>query len=154
MNDASFRDGRETSLKLIAHDEADLLIVSAMAQDAIAQPKEMLFESTRKTFSLLLNRFRWEDVDTTDPTKNPLERVQSILLIQSTLAVKYRGFDVRNLSLAFDLIGISSEENLITLAFAGGAEIMANVECIDIILTDVSKPYKAKIQILPQHVES
>lgn len=147
MSDASFKDGRETPLKLIALDTSDLSVVSAMTQDAIAQRKDMLFEQKKHCFTLLLKRFRWEDVT----NKRSLERVQSILMFKSVLKVRHQGFALDDKSQAFALIGIHHENGTIFLSFAGKAEIALEVECLDALLSDVSQPYLAKSQILPAH---
>ncbi len=153
MSDASFKDGQEASLKLIARDGDDLAIISAMIQDSIAERKEMVFETDLKCFSLLLKRFRWEDADDAQRQNRPFERVQSVLMIQSATGAKFRGFEDADTDLAFDLIGIHAEGDEIILAFAGDGEISISCECVDILLTDVSRPYKAKSQTLPRHKE-
>ena len=153
MSDASFKDGQETSLKLIARDSDDLGIISAMIQDAIAERIEMIFEADRKCFSLLLKRFRWEDADDAKRQNRPFERVQSVLMIQSANGAKFRGFESADKDLAFDLIGIQESGTEIVLAFAGDGEIAISCECVDVLLTDVSRPYKAKSQTLPRHKE-
>ena len=153
MSDASFKEGREAPLRLIARDEGDLSIVSTMVQDAIAERKEMLFEADKRCFSLLLKRFRWEDSEDAQHQTRDFERVQSVLMVQSATAVKFRGFDNSELDLAFDLIGVSFQNNAIILSFSGNGEIAISTECIDVLLTDVSRPYKAKSQILPHHQE-
>ena len=153
MSDASFKDGKEKPLKLLARDKDDLAIISTFCQDAIAERKEMLFEANKKTFSLLLRRFRWEDADEAERLSRPFERVQSVLMIRSVEGVKTSGFHHEAKDLAFELIGIRNEGDFIYLSFAGEGELAAKVECVDVVLADVSRPYTAKSKMKPDHKE-
>ncbi len=153
MSDASFADGKEKPIKLIARDASDAEVISALIQDSIAERKEMLYEPSRHAFSLLLKRFRWEDVEDAKKQNRELERVQSVLTFQSVQSVQYSGFEGQDMDLAFDLIGLIIEDNAIRIAFAGDGEIRLNVEAIDVFLSDVSRPYIAKAQDIPHHKE-
>ncbi len=153
MSDASFVDGREKPLKLIAREKADLEVLSALIQDSIAERKEMLYEPSRHAFSLLLKRFRWEDVKDAERQGRELERVQSVLTIQSVQKVQYSGFPADDADLVFDLLGVIEKDGALHLVFAGDGEIRLEVETIDAFLSDVSRPYVAKAQSLPRHQE-
>ncbi len=153
MSDASFLDGAERPIKLIAQDLHDAQIISTLIQDAIAERKEMLHEPSRHAFSLLLKRFRWEDAHNAKRQNRELERVQSVLTISSVSTVQYTGFNGQDKSLAFDLLGLLPEEKTIRLIFAGDGEIKLDIETIDIALSDVSRPYIAKSKNLPHHKE-
>lgn len=153
MRDASFLDGKEKPIRLIAQDEDDAKIISALIQDSIAERKEMLHEQSRHEFSLLLRRFRWEDVNDAQNQKRNLERVQSVLSFKSVEKVQYSGFDSKDQNLAFDLIGLIVEKDNIRVVFAGNGEIKLSIETIDIVLSDVSRPYSAKVQNIPKHMD-
>jgi len=58
-NDAQFEDGREVPLNLGAVDVEDLKVMSSLIQDAVFPITEMSWQRTRRSFALLLNRFRW-----------------------------------------------------------------------------------------------
>ena len=151
MSDAKFIDGREAPLRLIAQDSEDLKVFSTMLQDAIAERKEMLYETKRKSFSALLKRFRWEDAEEASRQSRSFERVQTVLTFNSVLSVKYQGFNYDQLDLAFDLLSIEATDDQIILAFAGDGSIALNVECVDALLSDVSRPYTAKSNHIPKH---
>ncbi len=153
MSDARFADGAERPIKLFAHDREDTEIVSALIQDAIAERKEMLWEPERRSFSLLLRRFRWEDAEDAKAQNREFERVQSVLSFNSVLSVQYSGFETSDQNLAFDLIGLIVNEDDIRIAFAGNGEIKLNIEAIDIYLSDVSRPYVAQAKEIPDHKE-
>ena len=61
--DARFADADPVPLALMAEDEQDLRILSALLQDAILPASEMSYDPRGRTLALLLNRFRWEDAD-------------------------------------------------------------------------------------------
>ncbi len=61
MEDARFEDGGEEALRLLAYDDEDLQVLSTLTQDAVFPASEMSWEAGKRRFSLLLNRFRWED---------------------------------------------------------------------------------------------
>ncbi len=151
MADASFKDGKETPLRLLARDKDDLQIISTMIQDAIADRKEMLFEKNRQTFSLLLKRFRWEDAYDAENLQRPYERVQTVLMIRSALAVKTLGINMDDSAMSFELLSIEAHDSHLILYFAGNGEIKIDVECIDVVLSDVSRPYTAKSKSKPEH---
>ncbi len=151
MTDASFQDGLEKPLKLIARDKADAEVISALIQDSIAERKEMQFDAKRHEFSLLLRRFRWEDMEDAKRQKRELERVQSLLTFKSVISVQSAGIDASNKDLVFDFIGLIVEDEAIRLVFAGDGEIRLNIETVDIFLSDVSRPYIAKVQNPPKH---
>ncbi len=153
MTDASFSQGKEKPLKLIARDKSDSDVVSALIQDSIAERKEMLYEPEKHAFSLLLRRFRWEDVEFAKQQGRELERVQSVLTFHSVRKVQFGGFPAGDAQLVFDLIGLVVEDNQIRIVFAGDGEIKLDIETIDIFLSDVSRPYVAKAQDIPTHDE-
>lgn len=151
VDDARFMDGVERPLKLLASDERDLEVISALVQDAIAERKEMKYEPGRKSFALLLRRFRWEDESAAKAQARSFERIQSVLLFQSVDYVQFSGFDASDEQLVFDLIGIAAGDDAIRLIFAGNGEIALHCECIDVILSDVSRPYNARAKTSPHH---
>ncbi len=153
MSDASFADGAEKPVRIWAQDQDDLQVISSLVQDAIAERKEMIFERDQHSFSLLIKRFRWEDVPAAQAQNREFERVQSVLGFRSVQNVQYSGFLANDRDLAFDLIGILPKDGALHLIFAGDGEIKLSVEAIDVYLTDVSRPYVAKAQSIPQHGE-
>ena len=91
--DARFEDAREAPLNLGALDADDLQVLSALAQDAVFPVTEMTWRAKDKRFAILLNRFRWEDVDAAQTRGRDVERVQSLLVIEHVLSVASQGVD-------------------------------------------------------------
>ena len=67
--DAKFEDGGEEALRLLAMDQEDLQVLSTLVQDAVFPAAEMAWDAKHRRFSLLLNRFRWEDVNARRSTR-------------------------------------------------------------------------------------
>jgi len=48
------------ALRLLARDEEDLAVISAILQDALIPVSEMAYLPDERRFALVANRFRWE----------------------------------------------------------------------------------------------
>lgn len=159
MADARFEDGAvEKPLRLKAETADDLVVISTLVQDAVAQTSDMSWLRKKHRFALLLNRFRWEDAQAASRASRPYERVQSMLVIESVLAVKGQGVDPSDKDTVLELLGISFEAGedaagRILLTFAGDGAISLDVECLDVSIQDMSRPYRARSQQLPHHPE-
>lgn len=159
MDDARFEDGTvERPVRLKAETSDDLVVISSLVQDAVAQTSDMSWLAKKRRFALLLNRFRWEDAEAAQRTSRPFERVQSMLTIESVLTAKGQGVDPTDKNIALDLLSISIEPGedgagVISLIFAGDGEIKLDVECLDVGLQDMSRPYEARAQQVPSHPE-
>jgi hypothetical protein len=156
MADASFADGAETPLRLRAENAEDLAVISALIQDAVGQNGETSWQPRKHRFALLLNRFRWEDKDAAKAQGRPYERVQSTLVIDSTLKVGGEGLNPADKEQIFALLALEfapTEDGAGTLSLLlqGDGAIHLEVECIDVTLTDVSRPYTARAKHVPQH---
>ena len=156
MQDARFEDGQEKSLRLLAQDVEDLNAISALVQDAVLPVVEMQWDRQTRRFALLLNRFRWEDAAAARAGGRPVERVQSVLAIDSVLNLKRSGFDPSEKDQVISLLGLSFEagedgSGRIVLTLAGDGAIAAEVECVDMTLTDVTRPYQAISGQTPRH---
>lgn len=155
-DDARFEDGAERPLRLRAETPGDLAVISALVQDAVAQTSEIAWARRHRRFALLLNRFRWEDAAAAERQGRPFERVQAVLAIDGALHARAAGFDPKDrdlvlelLSLAFDPAGEGA--GTLRLIFAGDGEIALDVECLDITLADMSRPYEARASRSPSH---
>ena len=130
--------------------------ISAFVQDAVAQTSEIAWTRRRRRFALLLNRFRWEDAPAAERQGRPFERVQARARRRrrAPRAGQRRRSRrprprARVLALAFD----PGEEGAGTLrlVLAGDGEIALEVECLDLTLTDVTRPYEAVSGRAPSH---
>ena len=156
MVDASFADGAENPVRLQAENAEDLAVISALIQDAVGQNGETSWQPRKHRFSLLINRFRWEDKETAEAQGRPFERVQSTLVIDGALKVGGEGLDPADKAQIFALLALEfapSEDGAGTLSLVlqGDGAIHLEVECIDVTLTDVSRPYVARAKQVPHH---
>lgn len=156
MTDATFEEGTERPVAVSAADTDDLQVISAMVQDAVFPITEMTWESGRRRFAILLNRFRWEDRDAAEQRKRPYERVQTLLLIDDVLKVSSQGIDRGQTDTILSLLTIGFEPGedgagQVVLTLAGDGAIAVGVECLNISLRDVSRPYIAPSGHVPQH---
>lgn len=158
MSDAKFEDADDGPLRLYAETADDLPVIASLAQDAVIQPKEMAWMSRQRRMAVLMNRFRWEDADAAKAAGRPLERVQSLLVIENVLGVRSSGVDPKDEDTVLSLIGISfapgeDASGEIDLIFSGDGTVRLAVECLDVSLKDVSRPYQARAQQIPSHPE-
>ena len=127
-----------SSLKLLAEDAADLAIISAALQDAVAQVGDISYEARTRRLTILFNRFRWE--------AGARQRVRSALQIGGVLDMQARKIRREVSDAVVELLAIGFEPGeapagTLTLSFAGGGDLRVGIECIDAILADVSEPW-------------
>ena len=156
MVDASFADGAENPMRLRAENTEDLAVISALIQDAVGQNGETSWQPRKHSFALLINRFRWEDKEAAEAQGRPFERVQSTVVIDGALKVGGEGLDPADNAQIFALLALEfapSDDGAGTLSLIlqGDGAIHLEVECIDVTLTDVSRPYVARAKHLPHH---
>jgi hypothetical protein len=155
MSDARFEDGAERPLRLQALDVDDLKIISALVQDAVFPIPEMSFDRKRRRFALLINRFRWED-RARAAQGGDFERVQSVLMVHDVMGAATTGFDRADADLILSLLALEFHEGAdgaghLSLILAGDGEIRLEVECLDVALSDVTRPYRAPSRKAPEH---
>ncbi|WP_138468310.1 DUF2948 family protein [Poseidonocella sp. HB161398] len=156
MSDARFEDGAEHPLRLLAADAEDLGVVSTLVQDAVLPVTEMTWEPKARRFSLLLNRFRWEDRAAAERAGRAVERVRSVLTVGDVRKVSSQGIDRSDADLVLSLLSVEFEpgedgQGAVILTFAGDGALRFEAECIDVLLSDVTRPYAAPSGKVPQH---
>jgi hypothetical protein len=154
--DARFEDGAERPLRLKAEDGEDVSVLSALVQDAVLPANEMRREQSRRRFSCLLNRFRWEDKAVAERRGRGFERVQSVLVIDDVQAVRHQGIDARDSDTVLSLLGLTftpgnDGAGTLILNFAGDGAIALEVEAVNLTLQDVTRPYLAPSGKAPSH---
>jgi len=159
MSDARFEDGDERALRLGAETVVDLEVISTLVQDAVAQTSDISWAAKQKRLALLLNRFRWEDKTRAERAGRPYERVQSVLVIDSALKVQANGVSPADKDLALSLLSVAFEPGEdgaghVVLTFSGDGQLRVAVECIDVRLSDMSRPYLARAKRAPDHGET
>lgn len=174
-NDARFEDGGERPLRLLARDGEDLKVVSALVQDAILNMGDMKFQPRARRFSLLINRFRWEDSAMAQAAGRPFERVRAVLDFADVQRVAHMGLERGDGDLVLSLLAIEYQPQAVPeaapeaaadteagqplpagpgrviLTFAGDGALALDVECLEVHLQDVTRPYAAPSGRAPAH---
>ena len=153
--DARFADGDPRPLALRAEDEADLKVLSALLQDAILPASEISHDPRRRQLALLVNRFRGEDADQARAEGRDFERVRAVLIIGDVMAVATDGI-TRDADTVLELLAIGWQPQAdgagrLLLEFAGDGTLAVDVECINLDLRDVTRPYRAVSGKAPSH---
>lgn len=156
MTDARFQDGGEEPLRLVAQDADDLQVISTLIQDAVFPVTELKFDAKRHRFAILLNRFRWEDRVEAERLGRAYERVRSVLVVEDVRKVQSLGFDRADKDLVLSLLSMSFEPGedgtgRLTLVLAGDGAIALDVEALEVLLDDVTRPYRAPSGKAPHH---
>lgn len=156
MSDAKFEDGGEHPLRLSALDTADLEVISTLIQDAVFPATEMTWDRGKRRFGVLLNRFRWEDQPAAATQGRPAERVQTVLAISDVQAVASQGVSRDDPDTVLSLLSLAFEpsedgQGHVVLTLAGDGAVRVAVECLDVTLRDVTRPYVAPSGKTPSH---
>ena len=154
--DARFEDGKEGPLRLKAMDAEDLAVVAALVQDAIFPAGEMRWDRKARRFAILLNCFRWEDAENAQNRRRDYERVQAILAFEDVMRVQSQGVDKSDPDMVFSLLSISflpTEDGAgrVEMTLAGDGVIGLDVEALEVVLRDVTRPYAAPSGKAPSH---
>jgi hypothetical protein len=128
-------------LRLLAQDAEDLDVVSAAVQDAVLKIGDIAYEPTAKRLTVALNRYRWE--------AGGGERVRAGLQLAGVLKVEARKIRRGAPEAVLELLAMTftpgeAPGGTVTLSFAGGADLRANVECVEAVLADVSEPWPTR----------
>lgn len=158
MSDAGFHDVDPAPLALRAGDAEDLQVIATLTQDAVLPLTEISYDSRQRCLALLLNRFRWEDADRARLEKRPFERVRALLVLSDVTRLRSDGIDRDDRETILELLDIRWEpagdgSGRVLLEFAGDGTLIADVECLNLDLRDVSRPYIAPSGQAPHHPE-
>ncbi len=125
-------------LKLKAETTDDLSVIASALQDAILKVGEVHYGRDGHYLTVRLSRFRHED------NKHPT-RILSALRLDGVLGVQSRGLkrdDPEALAVLLSIRftpGSEAPEGYIDFIFAGDGQLRLHVECIDILLVDLSE---------------
>jgi hypothetical protein len=125
-------------LQLLAEDPDDLAVISAALQDAVAKVGDISYEARSRRLTIAFNRYRWE--------AGARQRVRSALQVGGVMSVQARKIRRDRRDAVLELLAIAFEPveapgGILTLTFAGGGDLRAEVECVDAVLADVSTPW-------------
>lgn len=127
-----------SALKLLALDPEDLEVVSAQVQDAVLKAGDIHWRPAEKRLVIALNRFAWETAD----GRGHFERRRAALHLTRVTAVKAQHLSPDRPDVVLDLLALRFTETetpsgVVELLFAGGATLRAEVECLEVELTDL-----------------
>ena len=156
MTDATFEDADDAPLRLMVQDAADLQVMAALVQDAVFPITEMTWSKRQHRFALLLNRFRWEDKAVAEHEGRPFERVRSLLVFENVLGVRTQGIDREDRDTILSVLSATfvrgkDGAGVVELVLAGDGAVALQVEALEAVLTDVSRPYRANSGRAPDH---
>lgn len=120
-------------LRLLAQEDADVPALSALVQSAAVRADEIAWDRKSRRLVLMLARYRWEAGDQT--------RVRSALRIECVTALQRKDWPAGEAVL--ELLAVTTEDDALVLAFAGGATLRALVECPDLVLEDLTASWPA-----------
>ena len=129
-------------LTLLIGDAADLAIVSALMQDAIVRAGDIVWARRERRLVLIASRFCW---DAAAPA-----RARTALRIETVQKVERQRWP-GDADAALALLSISVADDRITLNFADGIGLRISVECVDVVLEDVSAPWPVRHR--PHHTD-
>ncbi|MBK5927794.1 DUF2948 family protein [Rhodobaculum claviforme] len=153
VDDARYADGAEAPLRLRAQDEGDLRVISALVQDAVFPASEMRLIRRGRRMAVLLNRFRWEN------GARRAERVQALLVVHDVLRAATEGFVPGDADTVLSLLALTFTPGVdgggrLGLTLSGDGAVHLEVECIEVTLTDVTRPYAAPSGRAPVHPDA
>lgn len=154
--DATFEEGGERPLRLKALDAEDLAVIAALCQDAVFPATEMVWRPRERRFAVLMNRFRWEDCERAARRGRAVERVQSVLVVEDVAAVRSQGVPRKDADTVLSLLDIKfaagpDGTGTLTLVLAGDGAVALEVEALEVVLRDVTRPYRAPSGQVPHH---
>ncbi|WP_291844601.1 DUF2948 family protein [Maricaulis sp.] len=129
------------ALRLAALDEQDLEAVSAALQDAVALLGDFEHSQRLKSFTMAFNRFCWEA-----GRKN--RRVRCGVQVGHVTAARSRNIRQGAEDAVVNLLNIRFEpgqlpSGQVICTFSGGGELQLDVECLDVVLADLSRSWRA-----------
>lgn len=156
MTDARFEDGAERPLRLIAQGPDDVPVISALVQDAVFTAADLRWSRKARRLDLLLNRFRWEDRVAAERAGRAYERVRCVLTVQDVTALATQGVRPGDTDTVLSVLALAftpgaDGTGVLELVLAGDGALRLEVECLDLMLSDVTRPYRAPSGKVPSH---
>ena len=156
MSDASFHDADQGPLMLRAEAPEDVAVLSMLVQDAVLTGADVTFDRKRRQLAMLINRFRWEDVEDAQREGRAFERVRALLVVSDITGIRSDGIDRGDDDEVLSLLAMIWKPGVdgtgqLQLDFAGDGTIQIDAECVSIDLRDVTRPYVAVSGHMPRH---
>ena len=128
---------RAQALKLIALDREGLGVISAHVQNTCVKRTDMTWLPRQRRFVVAGMRYDWVGAKT-----GPAERVASVLRFDRVLKVSHLGLRHVDPEATLNLLAVTFERTdppagIVILAFADGALVRLEVECVEVELRDI-----------------
>ena len=128
---------RQQGLKLLALDREGLEVISAHVQNTCVMHADMAWLPRQHRFLVAGMRYDWVGAKT-----GPAERVSSVLRFDRVLRVSHLGLSNRPKGETLNLLAVTFEKTdppagMIIVAFADGALVRLEVECVEAELCDM-----------------
>lgn len=141
-----------TPLALVAADEEDLQVVSAVLQDAVAKVGDMAYVPAQRRFALVANRFVWEEGRR--KRFGPFTRVRAGVHFDDVTRVRTKSVRLDAKTAIVDVLAIRFDGQpetggTITIELAGGGVIGLDVDSVNATVRDISAPWRT--QNKPDH---
>lgn len=139
-------------LRLMAGDEEDLGVLSAVLQDAVAKLGDFAFIPSERRFAFVTNRFCWECA--ADRKHGPFARVRAGVHFDDVKAAKFQNLKTDAKDAVVELLAVRFEAGedgagAVILDFAGGGAVRLEVESVNAWLSDLSEPWRTRAK--PEH---
>ena len=130
-------DGPSQTLKLIALEREGLGVISAHVQNTCVKRSDMTWQPRQGRFLVAGMRYDWVGAKS-----GPAERVASVLRFDRVLKVSHLGLEGWDGDSTLNLLAVTFEKTdppagMIILAFADGAFLRLEVECVEVELRDM-----------------
>jgi Protein of unknown function (DUF2948) len=137
------------ALKLVALDREGLGVISAHVQNTCVKRVDMTWLPRQRRFLIAGMRYDWVGAKT-----GPEERVSSVLRFDRVLKVSHIGLTEIESDATLNLLAVTFEKTdppagIIILAFADGALVRLDVECIEVELRDIG--HRIPAEACPGH---
>ncbi|MEM8750712.1 MAG: DUF2948 family protein [Pseudomonadota bacterium] len=145
-----------TLLKIAAMDSEDLKVVSAHVQDAVLKSSEIDFDARRGRLLMPVNRFAWEAPGAKRRFFKSFERRRSVIHVDKVSGLRSTGVNREDPEDVLSLLAITfapetddSAAGVLQFSFGGGAVLEAQVECIELRVTDLGAAWSTRAR--PKH---
>lgn len=136
-------------LKLRAADGDDLSVIAACLQDAVVPVQDMAYLAEEQQFVMVVNRFRWEQMNGPPVEGRIYERVHTGIRFDKVGRVRRRGLDRSRAGQILSLLTIEQADGYVDLLFSAGAAIRLEVSELMCHLDDIDDPWPT--QWRPEH---
>lgn len=139
-------------IRLMAGDEEDLGIISAVLQDAVAKLGDFAFLPAERRFAFVANRFLWECAG--QGRGGPFARVRAGVHFDDVKSAQFQHLRSDAKDAVVELLSIRFEHGedgagVIAFDFAGGGAVRLEVESVNAYLSDISEPWRTRAK--PKH---